>query len=296
MFHTPAAGTLYYRVTLKGTRSSSVLSGMGSYHTVGGRYHRPHQRTVYASDDALVSITEMAYYQALEWRERIGGGRTRTPNPMPRPAPSKYPLTSTHSLWAFTLKAPPSVIDVDDPNAYTTFQHAPIEILNPGQAYETTQSLADRIRAFTHLHHPRAEGIKAPSVRTPAAGGHQPSQCALFVMGGWTLKGRVVLRADLTLEFLDQAGKPVSRATREVAWTRPRFLLHGLRLRFPRFSRARISTLPIRSLVSDQNPVPVGPYPVGPGRQMAMDSKRGGTTSVRATSRFLLARLRILRR
>ena len=93
MFHTPAAGTFFYRVTRRGMRPPSVLSGMGSYYTLGGRYHRPHPRTVYASDDALVSITEMAYYQALEWQERIGGGWTGTPIPLPRPAPPAYPLS-----------------------------------------------------------------------------------------------------------------------------------------------------------------------------------------------------------
>jgi len=55
-----------------------------------------------------------------------------------------------------------------------TFRHTRIEILNPGQAYETTQSLADRIRSFTPPD-PRAEGIRAPSVRTPGAGGYQDS-------------------------------------------------------------------------------------------------------------------------
>jgi len=236
MFHTPAAGTLYYRVTGKNTGRSGVLSGMGSYYTLGGRYHRPHQRTVYASDDVLVSITEMAYYQALEWQERIGGGRTTTPIPLPRATPPTYPLISSHSLWAFTLNASPSVIDVDDPNAYITFQHAPIEILNTGQAYNATQSLADRIRAFTHSHHPRAQGIKAPSVRTPISAGYQPSQYALFVMGGRTLSGLVAWRADLKLEFLDPAGNPVSRATREVAWTQPRFQLQGLTAPIPAFT------------------------------------------------------------
>jgi hypothetical protein len=107
---------------------------------------------VYASDDALVAITEMAYYQALEWRDRIGGGRIGTPIPLLRPTPPTYPLISSHLLWAFTLNASPLVVDVDDPNAYITFQHAPIEILNPGQAYETTQALADRIRTFTDPH------------------------------------------------------------------------------------------------------------------------------------------------
>ncbi len=235
MFHTPAAGTLYYRVTGKNTGRSGVLSGMGSYYTLGGRYHRPHQRTVYASDDVLVSITEMAYYQALEWQDRIGGGRAATPIPLPRATPPTYPLISSHSLWAFTLNASPSVVDVDDPNAYITFQHAPIEILNTGQAYNATQALADRIRSFTHAHHPRAQGIKSPSVRTPASGGHQPSQYALFVMSGRMLSGQVAWKADLKLEFLDPAGNPVGRATREVAWTRPRFQLHGLTAPIPAF-------------------------------------------------------------
>src|SRR5262249_60443226 len=103
MFHTPAAGTLYYRVTRKGTRPSGVLSGMGSYYTLGGRYHRPHQRTVYASDDALVAITEMAYYQALEWRDPIGGGGAAPPRPPPRPAPPRLPPHSSPTLSGSTL-------------------------------------------------------------------------------------------------------------------------------------------------------------------------------------------------
>jgi RES domain len=236
MFHTPAAGALYYRVTRKKTRPSGVLSGMGSYYTLGGRYHRPHQRTVYASDDTLVAITEMAYYQTLEWQDRIGGGRTAPPIPLLKPVPPTYPLVSSHSLWAFTLATPPTLIDVDDPNAYLTFQHAPIEILNAGQAYNATQSLADRIRAFTHSHHPRPQGIRAPSVRTPASGGYQPTQYALFVMSGRALGGHVTWRADRILEFLDPAGNPVSRATREVAWTRPRFQLQGLTAPIPAFT------------------------------------------------------------
>jgi RES domain len=235
MYHTPAAGTRYYRVTTRGTRHSGVLTGMGSYYTLGGRYHRPHQRTVYASDDALVSITEMAYYQALEWQERIGGGHAGTPIRLRRPAPPTYPLVSSHLLWCFTLTTPPLVIEVDDPIAYATFQHAPIEILNPGQAYETTQSLADRVRSFTHTQHARAEGIRAPSVRTPISGGQQPSQYALFVMKGWNLSGQVLWRADLTFEFLDETGNPASSATRNVDWAHPKFQLHGLPAAIPAF-------------------------------------------------------------
>ncbi len=127
------------------------------------------------------------------------------------------------------------MIDVDDPIAFATFQHAPIVILNPGQVYNATQSLADQIRAFTHPHHPRG-GVKAPSVRTPISGGHQPTQYALFVMHGLRLSGQIAWRADLTLAFLDQAGNPVNPATRRVAWTRPQFQLHGLPAPIPAFA------------------------------------------------------------
>lgn len=236
MFHNPSAATLYYRVTRRGTSAPSVLSGMGSYYTLGGRYHRPHQRTVYAADDALVSITEIAYYQALEWQDRIGGGRTGTPIPLPKPAPPTYPLISSHLLWCFKLDHQPMVIDVDDPNAYTNFQHEPVQILNPGQSYTTTQDLSDRIRAFISAHHPRPQGIKAPSVRTPTVGRYQPYQYALFVMSGRKLKGQVLWKADLTLEFLDEAGNPANPNTRDVAWTRPRFQLNGLPTAIPAFT------------------------------------------------------------
>lgn len=235
MRHIPSAAILYYRVTRRGTSSSDVLSGMGSYYTLGGRYHGAHQRTVYASDDPLVSITEMAFYQALEWQERIGGGRTGTPVSPPRPAPPTYPLVSSHSLWGFTLAPPPPVIEIDDPIAYATFQHAPIEVLNPGQAYETTQSLANRVRNFNDPHHPRPEGIKAPSVRAPISGAYQPTQYAFFVMKGRKLRGQVAWRADLTLEFLDEAGDPAGPTTRAVAWGRPRFQLQGLPAPIPAF-------------------------------------------------------------
>jgi hypothetical protein len=70
--------------------------------------------------------------------------------------------------------------------------------------------------------------VKAPSVRTPATGGFQPYQFALFVMSGRGLNGQVAWKADLTLEFLDLAGNPITRTTRVVDWSHPRFLLNGL--------------------------------------------------------------------
>jgi hypothetical protein len=244
MLHTPTAGTLYYRVTQDDAKRASILSGERSFYTLGGRYNPPHQRTI------------CAYYQALKWQERIGGGRLATPNPPVMPATPIYPLVSSHLLWCFSVAVPPSVIDVDDPIAYNVFQHAPIEILNPGQAYDRTQSLADRVRAYTHPHYPRAEGIKAPSVRTPVSGGHQPSQYALFVMSGKSLRGKIIWKANLTMEFLDQNGNRASRTTRHLAWTQPRFQLHGLQAPIPAFT-PRPGSQPF-------NPIQVYPIEIRP--------------------------------
>jgi hypothetical protein len=235
MYHTPAVGTVYYRVTSPKMRPADLLTGMGSYYQAGGRYHRIQQRTVYASDDPRVSITEMAFYQALDWQKWIGGQAPATPIPQPRPSPLGFPFVSDHILWCFTLKDPPHLIDVDDPAAYLLFQHAPIHLLNPGRFYETTETLADRVRAHTHPPHPRPQGIKAPSARTPNVAGYQPYQYALFVFGA-RLVGQIAWRADLTLEFLDPDGQPVSRATRRVDWAHPRFKLEGLTNPVPAFA------------------------------------------------------------
>ena len=99
MFHTPAAGHSIIGSPGRRRGLPGPLLGWGPTSMLGGRYHRPHQRTVYASEDALVAITEMAYYQALELKERIGGGRTATPMPPPRPTPPAYPLVSSYLLW-----------------------------------------------------------------------------------------------------------------------------------------------------------------------------------------------------
>jgi hypothetical protein len=235
MYHTPAAGTLYDRVTSRDMRRTDLLTGMGSYFDTGGRYNRTQQRTVYASDDPLVSLTEMAFYRALDWREQIGGGDPAAPAPQPKPSPPTFPFVSDHTLWCFFLKNPPHVIDVDDPAAYLLFQHDPIVLLNPGQFYETTEALADRIRAHVHPPHSRPQGIKAPSARTPSSPEYQPCQYALFVFGR-RLAGQIAWRADLTLEFLDPDGQPVSRATRRVDWAHPRFKLEGLADPVPAFA------------------------------------------------------------
>jgi hypothetical protein len=49
----------------------------------------------------------MAYYQTLEWHERIGGGPAGTPAPPRKLVPPSYPLISSHILWCFTLNYHP---------------------------------------------------------------------------------------------------------------------------------------------------------------------------------------------
>ena len=195
----------------------------------------------------------MAYYQALEWQERIGGGRAGTPVALPRPAPPTYPLVSSHLLWCFTLNAPPSIIEVDDPIAYATFQHAPIEILNPGQAYDTTQSLADRIRPFTHPHHPR--GGNQGAVSSHAGLGRSSTRPVRPVRSGWEeaersdyVEGGSYLGVPRPGREFDQPGRARGGLEpSEVPTTRP----SGPD---PRVRPApRVSTLPSGSVVSDRN-------------------------------------------
>jgi hypothetical protein len=71
MYHPTAPATRLYRVTRPDETWPNPLLGLGAYFTRGGRYNRPHQQTIYASEDPLVAITEAAFYQALDWQRRI---------------------------------------------------------------------------------------------------------------------------------------------------------------------------------------------------------------------------------
>lgn len=233
MLHTPPAGTRFYRVTERGRAWPDVLSGAGAYFTFGGRYNRTQQKTVYASDDPLVSITESAFHQALDWQERIGGGTLSAPAPLAAPA---LPLVSQHFFWCFTLANPPALVDVEDPAARNMFQHRPHELLNPSQDYQRTAILADRIRQYPAPAQPAAGGILAPSVRTPANGPYIPRQHILFVPHNvLAIPGTQVRRWKLTVEFLDVAGQQVTAATRDIDWARPRFRLGGAHLPVPAY-------------------------------------------------------------
>ena len=81
---------------LRGTRHSGVLTGMGFYYTLGGRYHRPHQRTVYASDDD--SSRSPRWRLIRPWNGRTGSAVRADGNPNPRPSRCPYISTRIFSL------------------------------------------------------------------------------------------------------------------------------------------------------------------------------------------------------
>src|SRR5436305_8251307 len=92
MLHTPPPGTRFYRVTDRGRSWPDVLSGAGAYFSFGGRYNRVHQKTVYAAEDPLVSITEYAFHQAVDWQRLVGGGPLRAQSSSPTQPPNRSPL------------------------------------------------------------------------------------------------------------------------------------------------------------------------------------------------------------
>ncbi len=235
MLYIPPPGTHFYRVTDRGRTWPDVLSGSGAYFSFGGRYNRVQQKTVYASDDPLVSIAEYAFHQAVDWQRLIGGGPLSAHPPSPAPP---LPLVSEHFLWCFTLRNAPALVDIDDPVALQTFHHRRYELVNPtADAYHRTAMLADLIRHHPTAHQPAAGGILAPSVRTPAGAGYTPRQHILFVPHNvLTIPGTLVRRWRLTIEFADRAGQRVGPATRDVAWSRPWFRLRGARSAVPAFA------------------------------------------------------------
>jgi hypothetical protein len=232
MLLTPDPGAPFYRVTEKRWSWPDVLAGAGSYFSHGGRYHRIHQKTVYAARDPLVRLTEYAFHLATELQDLIGEGPLSAP---PRTSQRVLPLVSRHLLWCFTLSKAAKLVDVEDPIALGTFQHRPYELLNPTPAaYHRTTSLADRIRQYGIAQHPIPGGILAPSVRTPAADGYTPRQHVFFVpYDALALSGTQVRRWTLTIEFRDTAGRSVTPQTRDIEWSRPWIRLGGARHAVP---------------------------------------------------------------
>jgi hypothetical protein len=222
------AATLFYRVIGPGRHWNDVLAGRGAYfgRAHGGRYNRSRQKTVYASTDPLVAITEYAFYEALRWQEAIGTTALQHQHQLPpfRTAPKKRPR-----LWSFHLTPPPTILDVTDPAAFNTFHHPPYVLVNPSSSsYVPTQDLMDAI-----FHHPPLlpgnpiQGVQAPSMRTPPVGNNRRLQ-QVFVLAAKQnrLPGVAVDSWDLDIEFLDAVGAPVTIHATAVNWHRPRFQLY----------------------------------------------------------------------
>jgi hypothetical protein len=235
MLHTPDPGTPFYRATDQSLSWPGVLSGAGAYFSAGGRYNRIHQKTVYATEDPLVSIAEYAFHRAVYLQKVIGGGPLSA-SPLD---PPRLPLISDHLLWCFTLGIAPRMVDVEDPVALQTFGHRPHELLNPSSKdYHRTAMLADLIRKAGIAHHPIPGGILAPSVRAPACPGYHPRQHIFFVPhDSLALSGIQVRRWKLTIEFRDTAARSVTTRTRDIDWSRPWVRLGGARRPVPAFAR-----------------------------------------------------------
>jgi hypothetical protein len=212
------AATQFYRVTDIGRTWQDVISGVGSYFSSGGRYNRIQQRTVYASADPLVSITESGFHRAVKWQMSIGRGSLGALPPLPPPT---LPLVSEHWLWCFTLNTPLRLVNIDTAGARAALPDSRYELFNPSEAYRTTADLADAIRLHSNPNNPGGfvEGILAPSVRTPPAGSYRPQQHIFFVPPNqFTIQAALVTRWRLTLEFVDSNGRSITANRRDIDW------------------------------------------------------------------------------
>ncbi|MBV9123866.1 MAG: RES family NAD+ phosphorylase [Planctomycetes bacterium] len=154
MYHPIAPATRLYRITRLNEVWPGPLLGLGAYFTHGGRYNRPHQQVVYTSDDPLVAITEVAFYQALEWHKRIAFHHF---------LPVAYPLESKHRLWCFTIDPAPAVVDLLNLGVQHQFPH-PLHLpLDPQPA---VRRHAGAGRRHSRLHSPR--GNSGPAARGAA--------------------------------------------------------------------------------------------------------------------------------
>jgi hypothetical protein len=228
MFSTIASAVLLYRVTSARTVWPNPVKGHGAYFISkgGNRSNRPDQLTVYCAEDALVALTEGAFYQALAWHEEIASSRLRA---------LTYPFESEHLFWAFRLDPGPAVLELETSEARARFGYPPHFLLNPSREYAGTQALADEVRSYApppSAPHPRPEGLKAPSIRAPRSGAFQPSQLCLFVRDipgcePYEHRATLVAKMRLQFQFLEKApgDKPVNYDSVVIDWSRPRFRL-----------------------------------------------------------------------
>lgn len=162
----------------------------------------------------------MTSYLGWDRISTLAAGITASTNVLP----ATPCLVSEHWLWEFTIDHDMQLIQVEDPAARAVFHHRLYELLNPSQAYRRTGDLADAIRIHPHPNIPNAfvEGILAPSVRTPWAGGNARQQEILFVPANQlAIAATLVQRWRMTLEFGDNSGQSVTVNTRVIDWARP---------------------------------------------------------------------------
>jgi len=242
MYYPLAPGVHLYRVTGQGVNWPTPLHGTGAYFSKGGRYNSAGQAAVYCAEDPLVVIAESAFYDALEWQDRISGHRFK---------PLNYPFVASHKLWCFSIDPAPAVVDLEDPQAFNLFQHTPHMLLNPslnpargphttGQRrardYFGTQGLATDV--IGHVPppgspDPRPEGIKAPAIRMKEMTGYRPHQLALFVFPPsvhtiYENRSTLVMECDMEVRFQQLAPSgPVTVTTADIAWCRPQFRICG---------------------------------------------------------------------
>jgi hypothetical protein len=225
MWTSVPAQTRLYRVSRPLDIWPAPVHGLGSFFNQGGRYNSPHQLTVYTSDDPLAALTEYAFHQIVDWCGTAARGQ---------PLPS--PLQATARLWCFTCAHRLPLINVSHQTARGQFHfpaHAPF---NPhDRDYSCTQQLANQIRNFVPPQpRTRAEGLFAPSIRTPRVGAYQPSQAVLFVfplgVGPGPLDQSCQHMADWEVELevrsVGVRGR-VGPSTLRIDWLTPRFRLHG---------------------------------------------------------------------
>ena len=117
-------------------------------------------------------------------------------------------------------------------------------LLNPGQFYERTQSLADLIRTHPTRHGRSRGGSRHRRSALPRWGDTSPVNSSSSREGS-RLVGKRVRKWDLILEFLDLQGNPVTASTRRIDWERPRFKLSGARTAIPALA-ARPRAAPYR--------------------------------------------------
>lgn len=217
--------TPHYRVTRETDQWGDVTLGLGAFYTDGARYNRVHQRTIYASFDPLVALSEFAWHQSLALCGQLG-----TPTALP------YPLRTAGKLWRFELDSALVCADLDDPICATRFAYPAHAVVNPHPTqYEACRKIADRIRGTKNSHGP-TEGLIATSLRVPhEPKKYKPRSVVLFVLQDpnvvpQSIQNRATLidRWQIDLEF---KACPLRTTAHEIdsylGWLEPEIVMSG---------------------------------------------------------------------